>query len=226
MFPRKNHPVGATSVVTSPFGEFLEPTKDGQTMSLLALSHTPIEHQIYLAMLSETSAARTRLGAFSARRLMVLTGLHGYSTIRRGLAGLLSKFSVERHQVAGDGEELRHLSAVYFIFTPEEIFERRRATGLAPYPKEAQAYEGSKAFSVAMERVVDGHNLSRREAQVALCCAEGLTNAAIGEKLQVSEQTVKFHLRHIFVKFGVRRRAELVSRLFTEGAEQGKKDVP
>ena len=35
----------------------------------------------------------------------------------------------------------------------------------------------------------------------------------IGLRLMVSEQTVKFHLRHIFIKFGVRRRAELISRL-------------
>jgi DNA-binding CsgD family transcriptional regulator len=32
----------------------------------------------------------------------------------------------------------------------------------------------------------------------------------------VSEQTVKFHLRNIFAKIGVKRRAELVSRLLRE----------
>jgi DNA-binding CsgD family transcriptional regulator len=61
--------------------------------------------------------------------------------------------------------------------------------------------------------VLENPNLSRREAQVALCCVEGLTNAQIGERLEVTEQTVKFHLRNIFVKLGVRRRAELISRL-------------
>jgi DNA-binding CsgD family transcriptional regulator len=55
--------------------------------------------------------------------------------------------------------------------------------------------------------------LSRREAQVALLCMRGLTNADIGRRLRVSEQTVKFHLRHVFIKFGVRRRAELISKL-------------
>jgi Bacterial regulatory proteins, luxR family len=34
-----------------------------------------------------------------------------------------------------------------------------------------------------------------------------------GKRLNVSKQTVKFHLRHIFVKFGAKRRAELISRL-------------
>jgi len=40
-----------------------------------------------------------------------------------------------------------------------------------------------------------------------------MTNAQIGDRLCISEQTVKFHLRHIFIKYGVKRRAELISRL-------------
>jgi DNA-binding CsgD family transcriptional regulator len=220
MLSIENQRAGTAEPETSPLGGLHEPAKDGQAMALLALSHTPIEHQLYQAMLTETAALQTRFGAFSARRLMILTGLHGYSTIRRGLAGLVGKLSIERQTLAGDAEA-QQLGAVYFIFTPEEIFSRRRAVGLAPFPKEVQAYESNRIFGLAIERVVGLHNLSRREAQVALCCAEGLTNAEIGQKLHVSEQTVKFHLRHIFVKFGVRRRTELVSRLLTQGTSQG-----
>lgn len=187
-------------------------------MALLALSHTPVEHQLYQAMMEAVAGGATRAGSFSARRLMALTGLKGYSTIRRGLAGLISKLSIERLLKAGNGEA-QHLGAVYFVYNPEEIFERRRAVGLAPFPKEVQPYETNRAFGMAIARVVGSHNLSRREAQVALCCAEGLTNAEIGEKLHVSEQTVKFHLRHIFVKFGVKRRTELVSHLLTRGSD-------
>ena len=220
MWSSKNQQVTQVEPENSPLGRLPEPAKDGQAMALLALSHTPIEHHLYQAMLTETAALETRFGAFSARRLMILTGLHGYSTIRRGLAGLVTKLSIERQPLAGDSET-QQLGAVYFIFTPEEIFTRRRAVGLAPFPKEVQAYQSNRVFGLAIERVVGLHNLSRREAQVALCCAEGLTNAEIGEKLHVSEQTIKFHLRHIFVKFGVRRRTELVSRLLTQGSTQG-----
>ncbi len=219
MLSGNNQPVNPVEPETSPLGKLHEPAKDGQAMALLALSHTPIEHQLYRAMLAETASLQTRLGAFSARRLMILTGLHGYSTVRRGLAGLVGKLSIER-QKTGDEADAQQAGAVYFIYTPEEIFSRRRAAGLAPYPKEVQAYESNRIFGLAIERVVGLHNLSRREAQVALCCAEGLTNAEIGTKLHVSEQTIKFHLRHIFVKFGVRRRTELVSRLLTQGTPQ------
>lgn len=219
MLSSESQQVGMDEPESSPFGGLFEPAKDGQAMALLALSHTPIEHHLYRAMLVETMSLQTRFGAFSARRLMILTGLHGYSTIRRGLAGLVNKLSIERQKVTGDNEA-QQLGAVYFIFSPEEIFSRRRAVGQAPFPKEVQAYESNRVFGVAIERVVGLNNLSRREAQVALCCAEGLTNAEIGEKLHVSEQTIKFHLRHIFVKFGVRRRTELVARLLTQGTTQ------
>jgi DNA-binding CsgD family transcriptional regulator len=43
-----------------------------------------------------------------------------------------------------------------------------------------------------------------------------MTNAEIGLRLKVSEQTIKFHLKNVFSKMGVRRRTELVSRLLTD----------
>jgi DNA-binding CsgD family transcriptional regulator len=149
---------------------------------------------------------------------MMLTELNSFGAIRRARAGLLKKLSIERHNVACDDHNLPE-QKVYFVFTPNEIFACRRAAGLEPYPTELQAHKASTAFVQVAERIlghhdlVGYHNLSRREAQVALCCAKGLTNAEIGEKLSISDKTVKFHLRHIFIKFGVKRRAELISRL-------------
>ncbi|MEO8436633.1 MAG: helix-turn-helix transcriptional regulator [Pyrinomonadaceae bacterium] len=194
-----------------------------QTMALLALSHTVVEHRLYSAMLAEMLAVGTRVGSFSTRRLMKLTGINGYSTIRRGLLGLLNKLSIERQKVAGDNGT-PHLATVYLIFSPEEIMARRRSAGLPAYPHEVRDNEGSIPFGRAIQRVVEVNNLSRREAQVALCCADGLTNAQIGTKLSVSEQTVKFHLRNIFSKFGVKRRTELVSRLLMQGSTEAVKE--
>lgn len=196
-------------------------------MALLALSHTPIEHSIYRAMLAHTVATKTHVGVFSIRHLMTLTGAPSYSTVRRSCAGLLSKMSVECYNIGNNCQSLQK-GITYRVFSPEEIFARRRAVGLAPYPREVQAYKKTMSFEEnmnfghAVERVVERHSLSRRQAHVALCCAEGLTNAQIGERLCISEETVKFHLRHIFVKFGVKRRTELVSRLLMHsGPESG-----
>lgn len=181
-------------------------------MALLALSHTHVEHLLYQAMLKETASEQKNSGVFSVRRLMQLTGLNSYSTVRRGRDGLLNKKSIE---VSEDGEN-GGKRAVYTIFEPLEIFSRREAAGIAPYPKELDQYVSLPGYSRALERVLEGCYLSRREAQVALACAEGLTNSEIGKKLFISEQTVKFHLSHIFVKLGVRRRAELISRLLAQ----------
>lgn len=183
-------------------------------MALLALSHTPVEHLLYRHLLSETRGEPERAGTFSLRRLLELTGLGSYSTLRRARSGLVAKLSIDCvRAVAGPGAEEQHSASLYRVYSPEEIFERRRGAGLEPFPKEYRAHAVSAGFTPALERVADGYRLSRREAQVALCCAEGLTNAEIGQKLFITEQTVKFHMRHLFIKVGVRRRGELISRL-------------
>jgi LuxR family maltose regulon positive regulatory protein len=55
--------------------------------------------------------------------------------------------------------------------------------------------------------------LSEREQAVLQLLAQGLTNKAIARALQVSDNTVKFHLKNIFTKLGVTSRAEAVRAL-------------
>jgi DNA-binding CsgD family transcriptional regulator len=181
-------------------------------MGLLALSHTRIEHELYHAMLCAAHAGRRRAATFSVRRLMELSGLTSYSTVRRALRGLVLKLSIE-NQAPDPPDGGRGKGSTFLIYYPEEIFDRRLSSGLAPFPKEAEGFEKSSSNAFALTRIIEKQNLSRREAQVALLCMRGLTNAEIGRRLRVAEQTVKFHLRHIFIKFGVRRRTELISKL-------------
>jgi DNA-binding NarL/FixJ family response regulator len=57
-------------------------------------------------------------------------------------------------------------------------------------------------------------DFTSREEQVLELIVEGLTNAAIAGRLEMTEQRVKNHLTVIFHKAGVRNRLELaVSRL-------------
>ena len=214
MFVPKGLTFAAVAPATYPFEGNSEQVSEHAT-ALVALSHTSTEQQIYAAMLAEIVAVGTRVASFTTRRLMGLTGITGYSTVRRGVNGLVNKLSIERQKVAGhtNGEQP---AVVYLVFTPEEILARRRAVGLSIYPKGLKDQQGALSLGRAVTRVADGRILSRREVEVALCCAQGLTNAEIGLRLEVSEQTVKFHLRNIFAKIGVKRRAELVSRLLRE----------
>jgi DNA-binding NarL/FixJ family response regulator len=52
------------------------------------------------------------------------------------------------------------------------------------------------------------HPLTSRELEVLRLVAEGRTNGAVAITLQVSEQTVKFHLCNIYRKLGVGNRTE------------------
>jgi DNA-binding CsgD family transcriptional regulator len=216
MFPQKAKIIAGIEPKTYPLGEKFEQPADAARLALVALSHTPVERRLYTAMLESlngsASPSENRPNVFTARTLMDLTGIVSLSTIRRGLEGLVTKFSIER-EPRTNGNGTRDHASIYRVFTPEEVIARREERGMKSYEKGTASGVGSRAFERVIQRVVENKNLSRREAQVALCCVEGLTNAEIGQRLLVSEQTVKFHLRHIFIKFGVRRRAELISRL-------------
>ncbi len=54
-------------------------------------------------------------------------------------------------------------------------------------------------------------NLSAREMEIVLLVPKGLSNREIGEKLSLTEKTVKAYLSKIFQKLGVRNRVEVAS---------------
>jgi DNA-binding NarL/FixJ family response regulator len=57
----------------------------------------------------------------------------------------------------------------------------------------------------------DGDGLSDREIEVLRWMAEGDRNRDIGERLSISEETVKVHIRHIMDKLGAKDRTQAVS---------------
>ena len=59
--------------------------------------------------------------------------------------------------------------------------------------------------------------LTPREVQVLELLAEGLPNKAIAVKLQISDQTVKFHVSSISGKLGAKNRTDAVRRAVRRG---------
>jgi DNA-binding CsgD family transcriptional regulator len=63
--------------------------------------------------------------------------------------------------------------------------------------------------------IINISRLTPRELEIAELVAQGLTNAEIGEKLWISEHTVKQALKRIFRKLEVSSRASMVTQLFS-----------
>jgi DNA-binding CsgD family transcriptional regulator len=81
----------------------------------------------------------------------------------------------------------------------QRLGRRLRAAGLSPKAPPAP-------------RPLSGwRSLTASELRVAELVSQGLTYRAIGERLFVSRRTVETHVAHVFVKLGVRSKAELAS---------------
>ncbi|MGC9467411.1 MAG: Kelch repeat-containing protein [Anaerolineae bacterium] len=65
--------------------------------------------------------------------------------------------------------------------------------------------------------VENGEPLTERELEITELVAEGLTNREVAERLYLSHNTVKVHLRNIFTKTGVASRTELSMLAVQEG---------
>jgi DNA-binding NarL/FixJ family response regulator len=52
--------------------------------------------------------------------------------------------------------------------------------------------------------------LTGREIEVLQSIAEGMTSKEVGDRLFISENTVKYHVRNILDKLGLRSRSEAV----------------
>ena len=62
----------------------------------------------------------------------------------------------------------------------------------------------------AEEDELPEQELSLREKEILLLMADGLKNAAIAKKLNISEATVRFHVSNILRKLGAANRAQAV----------------
>jgi DNA-binding NarL/FixJ family response regulator len=74
---------------------------------------------------------------------------------------------------------------------------------------------GAAQFSPSTNPLLE--NLTRRELEVLQCLAQGFANKEIARQLEISIETVKYHISSIFSKLGVNNRTEAVR----SGVHQG-----
>jgi DNA-binding NarL/FixJ family response regulator len=132
--------------------------------------------------------------------------------------------------------------AVYtWSFTPERFKAARAAgaRGLLAKSMTAEALVGaiqqiahdeefvSAHFGRSVRQPWPGHDLglTLRESEVALFLAQGMRNRDIASALWVSENTVKTHLKSIFLKTEVSSRAEAIVRITHDASFNPKRPV-
>lgn len=77
--------------------------------------------------------------------------------------------------------------------------------------KKDKVIEVAAPVSVDQERIKN-LGISERELEVLQLISEGLSNFEIGERLFISESTIKTHVSSLFVKLDVKRRTQAVTR--------------
>ncbi|KAB2857819.1 MAG: response regulator transcription factor, partial [Anaerolineae bacterium] len=121
----------------------------------------------------------------------------------------------------GDGDSIRsalELEAEGFALkteSPTQTVEaiRQVAQGRLVFPRAAQRW-----LAVQQKPQIQAESLlSPREIDVLKQVARGLTNPEIAGQLNVSENTVRFHLKNIFEKLGVTNRTEAAAWFFQQG---------
>lgn len=125
----------------------------------------------------------------------------------------------------GDGETLQkavELHAEGFALkteSPTQTIEaiRQVAQGRMVFPQSAQRWLATqwqyhKTFN---------DTISAREREVLAALARGLTNTEIAAEMNVSENTVRFHLKNLFAKLGVSNRTEAAAWYFTYNTNTG-----
>jgi DNA-binding NarL/FixJ family response regulator len=95
---------------------------------------------------------------------------------------------------------------------PEVLLEAVRKVASGEVWVEKQSY--SQAVALLLRQQDTNRHLARlltpREMEILLLAAQGLRNKEIGQKLMVTEGTVKMHLHHVFEKLGLRGRSDLI----------------
>ncbi len=97
---------------------------------------------------------------------------------------------------------------------PEEVIGQRYPHLLQPYHAIRSRF--STGWITLRETIYSDElpaDLTRRESEVARLAAAGLFNTEIAEKLLITESTVRTHLRTVFKKLQIDRRARLAERI-------------
>jgi DNA-binding NarL/FixJ family response regulator len=102
--------------------------------------------------------------------------------------------------------ERRRLDARDQLRTARELFTSMGVEAFAARTERELLATGER---VRKRRIETRNQLTAQETQIARLARDGLSNAAIGERLFISQHTVAYHLRKVFSKLDITSRNEL-----------------
>lgn len=88
-------------------------------------------------------------------------------------------------------------------------FDRFAVLGMRDSAVMVFVFDPAAPMSASPEFLMGAYDLTLTEARVALLSARGQSVARVGGRLNISQNTVKTHLRRVFAKTGVHSQAEL-----------------
>lgn len=100
--------------------------------------------------------------------------------------------------------------AIGYLLKNTEAFELRRAIKAAAAGQVQLSAQASASLLRAMQTPETTEVLTERETEVLRLLVQGRSNKDIAAQLQIVEDTVKTHVRHILAKLGVQSRTQAV----------------
>ncbi len=169
---------------------------------------------VRMPVMDGVEATRRLAEASSATRIIIVTTFdldeYVFSALQGGASGFLVKDAPADQLVAA----VRVVASGDALLSPSitrRLIERFQDNGSTP---PARTGDGPGAGADVAERFAE---LTERETEVLVELARGLSNAEIGEKLFVSETTVKTHVGRVLAKLEVRDRVQAVVMAYESG---------
>lgn len=157
-----------------------------------------------------------------------MPGLNGIETLKRlrdqGFAGRVVMFTVSDHeedvvaalQGGADGYLLKDMD-------PDEMIRQLRQASLGRMVI-SESLTALLAEALRSQRsqpaTPDIHSLTQREREILRELAGGLSNKMIARRLDITEGTVKVHVKHLLKKLNLRSRVEAAVWAVQEGVDR------
>ena len=96
------------------------------------------------------------------------------------------------------------------VLAGAQVAGAARAADLAGAGMVAAGQEAASPYIPTVDEYADDHNFTRREREVFPLMLQGRGSKSIAEKLVISDNTAKSHIRSIYAKCGVHTRTEFI----------------